>query len=271
VIDLVAACLWLDLSTARKLVLLSLCENADEEGYCFPSQAYIAFRASLSERAVRDHLHGLETDGYLSTLQLGRGRVGATERLLDIDRIYAEAQARKAVFDEHRRPRRQPAVFAGSTSVQPANGAVQPANGAVQPEAHVCVTVREPSEEPSDPPAAGLARARATPLFQQFAQFGSVYQGIPEDIDEAVEEYGEEWVARAIAVARRGKSGSDKPPWGYVLKILMRWKAEGRPDDDRPGELEGRQAQPNGAGWRPPRRQDPSANAVERAKQRFGI
>ena len=96
-IDLVAAALWLDMEPRRKLVLVSLCENADQEGYCWPSQPYIAIRASLSVRWVRRHLRELEKDGWLKVLRIGK-RASPTERVLNIDRILVEGRFREAEY-----------------------------------------------------------------------------------------------------------------------------------------------------------------------------
>ena len=107
----VSSALWLDLSTHSKMVLLSLCENADEEtGLCWPSQDYIAARCSLSERRVRDHLAALEAAGYIETLSLGRGdgHGGSryTERIVNLDRIEQEGHARYEAFKAGRKTKR---------------------------------------------------------------------------------------------------------------------------------------------------------------------
>ena len=96
-IDLVAAALWLDMEPRRKLVLVSLCENADQEGYCWPSQPYIAVRASLTVRWVRRHLRELEKEGWLKVLRIGK-RASPTERVLHVDRILVEGRLREAEY-----------------------------------------------------------------------------------------------------------------------------------------------------------------------------
>src|SRR3990167_6737398 len=96
-IDLVAAALWLDMEPRRKLVLVSLCENADQDGYCWPSQPYIAMRASLTVRWVRRHLKGLEEGGWLKVLRIGK-RASPTERVLNVERILVEGRFREAEY-----------------------------------------------------------------------------------------------------------------------------------------------------------------------------
>lgn len=53
------------LPASRKLVLLALSDNANEEGMCWPSIHTIASKCSLTERAVYECLHDLEAGGYL--------------------------------------------------------------------------------------------------------------------------------------------------------------------------------------------------------------
>lgn len=45
------------------VVLLALADQADDDGWCYPSVAYIAAKCRLSERAVQDNLARLETMG----------------------------------------------------------------------------------------------------------------------------------------------------------------------------------------------------------------
>lgn len=48
------------LTPTQKLVLLSLADNANDQGECYPSMAQIGRRTALSERAVRDAIRSLE-------------------------------------------------------------------------------------------------------------------------------------------------------------------------------------------------------------------
>lgn len=100
-LDLVAAALWLDMKPQRKLVLVSICENADQDGFCWPSQKYISTRASLSMRSVIPHLRELEKDGWIETVRKGRFW-RSTERVVNVSRILAEGEARRTTFQEER-------------------------------------------------------------------------------------------------------------------------------------------------------------------------
>lgn len=64
-ISLMAEAWKTDITASRKIVLLALCDNANDQGQCYPSIASIANRCSLTERAVYNCLRDLESDGYI--------------------------------------------------------------------------------------------------------------------------------------------------------------------------------------------------------------
>lgn len=51
---------------ARKLVLLKLADNANDEGFCFPSYQYIADACEISKRSAINHIDELIETGYVS-------------------------------------------------------------------------------------------------------------------------------------------------------------------------------------------------------------
>ena len=51
----------------RKLVLLKLCDHANEKGQCWPSFSYIADQCEISRRSAITHIQALIEDGYLSS------------------------------------------------------------------------------------------------------------------------------------------------------------------------------------------------------------
>ena len=55
----------LDMKARRKLVLAVLAEHANEGGLCWPSQAHLARRGSISKRKLYDHLRSLENEEWL--------------------------------------------------------------------------------------------------------------------------------------------------------------------------------------------------------------
>jgi hypothetical protein len=60
-------CWPLPLPAAEKLVLISLADQANDEGICWPSIESLMRRTGLSERAVRNNLRNLEADRLLRT------------------------------------------------------------------------------------------------------------------------------------------------------------------------------------------------------------
>ena len=53
----------------RKLVLLKLCDNANDKGQCWPSMQYVADQCEISTRSVMNHIATLEKDGFLRVIQ----------------------------------------------------------------------------------------------------------------------------------------------------------------------------------------------------------
>ena len=55
----------LDLSQGEKLVLLALCDHANDDGVCYPSQKFLAIKCSMSPRSVINQINRLESYGIL--------------------------------------------------------------------------------------------------------------------------------------------------------------------------------------------------------------
>ncbi len=111
------------MSPAQKSVLVSLADNASDEGVCWPSVSTIGIRTCLSERAVRNALRWLEDAGILASNQ----RFGRST-------WYTIT----------------PAAYAPGTKCPPAPGAPSPRQDMPPtPAPNAPRTVREPSGEPS--------------------------------------------------------------------------------------------------------------------------
>lgn len=54
-----------DYQTGRKMVLLALCDNANDQGECYPSVSMLSKKCSMSERSVFNHIADLEKDGAI--------------------------------------------------------------------------------------------------------------------------------------------------------------------------------------------------------------
>ncbi len=62
-----------DVSPTQKLVLLALCDSANDQGECYPAMQTLAEKCSLSERATQSAVSDLERTGHLRR-ELRRGR-----------------------------------------------------------------------------------------------------------------------------------------------------------------------------------------------------
>ena len=54
-----------DLPSGPKMVLLALCDNANDQGECFPSVSMLAKKCSMAERSVFNHITYLEKIGAI--------------------------------------------------------------------------------------------------------------------------------------------------------------------------------------------------------------
>ena len=57
------------LAPTPKLVLMALADEADDRGFCFPSQRRIAEKCNITERSVRRMIGVLVSKHYLSVVQ----------------------------------------------------------------------------------------------------------------------------------------------------------------------------------------------------------
>ena len=62
--------------SGKKMVLLALCDNANDQGECFPSVQMLAEKCSMSERSVFNHIAELSKDGAVQrNVRAGRSTV----------------------------------------------------------------------------------------------------------------------------------------------------------------------------------------------------
>ncbi|MEL7937654.1 helix-turn-helix domain-containing protein [Pseudomonas delhiensis] len=124
------------MSPAQKAVLISLADNANDEGVCWPSVARIAERTCLSERAVQTAIKALAAAGALKI----ESRQGRSTMFTITPAAYAPPQ------EMHPRKSRTPAGNAPT----PAAPAPQPPQEMHPTPADAAPrTVREPKPEPT--------------------------------------------------------------------------------------------------------------------------
>ena len=133
------------MSATHKAVLISLADNANDDGVCWPSVQRISERTCLSERAVRNALRWLETAKVLSSNQ----RYGRSS-------WYTIT----------------PASYAPGTTCPPAPDAPQPRHDVPPtPAPRAPRTVKEPSVEPSevvDEPKAAVEKLQPQKIVDLF-------------------------------------------------------------------------------------------------------
>lgn len=141
------------MSATQKAVLISLSDNANDEGVCWPSVARIAIRTCLSERAVQNSIK------WLTKAKL----VSSQERL-----------GRSTVY------KITPASYAPPHVVHPAPDAPPPPHLATStPAPRAPRTVREPSLEPKESPSASETQvsAEAVPHEKIREMYNSILGG----------------------------------------------------------------------------------------------
>jgi DNA-binding transcriptional ArsR family regulator len=119
------------IASGPKMVLLSLCDNANDQGECYPSISTIAERCSMSERAVQGHISSLQKMHIVRRVQRS-GR--STIYHIDPRRICTPAESAP--------PQTLHPTPAESAPPPPQNLHPTPAESAP-------ITVNEPSIEPS--------------------------------------------------------------------------------------------------------------------------
>ena len=64
-IQLMTSVWKMHMPSGQKLVLLALCDNANDQGECYPSVSMLSKKCSMSERSVFNHIDWLEKSGVL--------------------------------------------------------------------------------------------------------------------------------------------------------------------------------------------------------------
>ena len=154
----------------QRFVLVKLCDCANDEGLCYPSQETVAEDTGFGETAVQQHIKWLKENNFIKSARRQRGR----ERQSDIYRInvallekcYAEAAKRKA--ERRAKMREEPSDFEPSdfepSDFEPSDfGSKNLQILSHEPSDFGGSLYEEPSVEPSVEPSGLNARAAHTP------------------------------------------------------------------------------------------------------------
>ena len=119
------------LSSGQKMVLLALCDNANDQGECYPSIPMLADKCSMGERTVQQHIADLESAGIVKR-EMRTGR--STLYRIDPRKICTPAESAPPQNLHH--------TPAESAPPPPQISHPTPADFAP-------ITIKEPSVEPS--------------------------------------------------------------------------------------------------------------------------
>lgn len=108
-----------DIPAGRKLVLLSLCDHADNQGECYPSVETLSHKCSMGQRTVQQHINALEHAGMLAR-RFRKGR--STLYRLHPDKFFTPSES--AV------PQSSPLTCAASATSPPQHKHLIPADSA---------------------------------------------------------------------------------------------------------------------------------------------
>ncbi|HFC8520365.1 helix-turn-helix domain-containing protein [Neisseria lactamica] len=171
----------------QRFVLVKLCDCANDEGLCYPSQETVAEDTGFATTAVRQHIKWLKEHNFIKSARRQSGR----ERKSDIYRInvallekcYAEAAKRKAV--------RQAKMWEEPSDYEPSDyepSDYEPSDFDVknhqilsdEPSDFDGSLYEEPSVEPSVEPSESNARAARAPAEPHPAKPQTAPRGVAE-------------------------------------------------------------------------------------------
>lgn len=67
-------------SSPRKLVLIKLADNANDDGSCWPSMAYLAAHCEMTRKSIHTHIKALERDGFVEVERRSQDGVSLPNR-----------------------------------------------------------------------------------------------------------------------------------------------------------------------------------------------
>lgn len=122
----------LAVSRERKLVLMALADHADDDGYCFPSAAYIAWKTEYSERQIQRILDELEKE---KVILVAREHTPTTPRIYQLALGNAPKKA-----EYQRKPSGRGDIWRGDISEGRGDISATRGDTAVSPEPSVTIS-----------------------------------------------------------------------------------------------------------------------------------
>ncbi len=139
------------LPSGQKMVLLALCDNANDQGECYPSVSMLSEKCSISERSVQQHIADMEVLGIISR-EMRNGRSTLYRVHSDHFNTPAKSAPRKSRTPQNLHP-------SPADSAPPPPQPLHPTPATAAP-----ITIKEPSVEPSRNRQAGAGKEPASVL-----------------------------------------------------------------------------------------------------------
>jgi len=180
-------------NAARKLVLVKLADNANDEGRCWPSYAYLAAQCEMSERSVIRHINDLVLTGFIKrTHRYGGAQFNKTNIFQltieagNIDKLKSLKAANKAANNEPKKVevrgdnlscREIETEVTNETRRGDKQGMVGVTNTTFRGDTGSPRTIKEPSTEPSIEPSC-LKRSKKPKFIREvFNQYPAHRRG----------------------------------------------------------------------------------------------
>lgn len=194
-------------SGSKRLVLLAIADNANDDGVCWPSLATIAHKANISREYTKQLVKELEEEGYLEI----------THRKNPDNRYATNIYKVIPVIDRE----------AGTPT--PADGEAGLPRGR---EAGTPRVGRQASPEPPIEPSLRTTTAlsdRPNIFVLYENNFGTIQGSLVDELKDAESTYPDEWITEAFKIA----AANNARRWSYVSSILKRWSNDGFKSDTR--------------------------------------
>lgn len=142
-----------------KFLLIALCDNANDQGMCYPSIEYLANKCEMCTRTVQNHVQWLAEQGYLTMDERkGRSTVYTIDYAALLHPPVVQTEVKSAAPMSHHRKICTPAI----SSKTPAKFAPTPANFSKTPAKFAPITINNHHLTTTEPPPAEKTADSAT-------------------------------------------------------------------------------------------------------------
>lgn len=226
--------------SVKRLVLLAIADNANDDGYAWPSQATLATKTGLSVRSIQVHVSELMAEGLLAIDKVPRraGRWHRNAYQMQLDHAQKPAHGGNAQEPALSDDDQANDVRPDQAQTDATPGAPR-AHGPGAPRAHepsVVEPSREPPEEEAAPLEVAVLNACLDAIDECLGQVGSVPRSEFDNLRRAIEERdGYHLAITQTCAARKGKVARW---WTLKDEINKAWEAGQQDyedeDDDSP-------------------------------------